>query len=135
MNCDELDTSASFTQLGLPLSSNLTWKTHIHSLAKHASQKLGFLARARGFFSSSQLLTINKSQICPSFEYCCHVSGGAQTSTLCLLEEVLSKAIRPTSHHSILEHATYGTSCLLLAFLNLSISHLSNPRYELDPTT
>ena len=44
MNGDELDTSASFTQLGLSLSSNLIWKNHIHSLAKHASQKLGFLA-------------------------------------------------------------------------------------------
>ena len=50
MNSDERDTSASFTHLGLTLSSNLTWKTHIPSLAKHASQKLGFLARARGFF-------------------------------------------------------------------------------------
>ena len=62
MNGDELDTSASFTQLGLSLSSNLTWKTHIHSLANYASQKLGFLARARGFFSSSHLLTIYMSQ-------------------------------------------------------------------------
>ena len=46
MNGNELD-----TQLGLSLSSNLTWKTHIHSLAKHASQKLGFLASQspRGF--------------------------------------------------------------------------------------
>ena len=52
MNGDEPDTSAPFTQLGLSLSSNLTWKTQIHSLAKHASQKLGFLARARGFFTS-----------------------------------------------------------------------------------
>ena len=62
-NGDELDTSASFTQLGLSLSSNLIWKTHIDSLAKHASRKLGFLARARGFFSSSHshLLTIYKS--------------------------------------------------------------------------
>ena len=72
MNGDELDTSASFTQLGHSLSSNLTWKTHIHSLAKHASQKLGFLARARGFFSSSHLLSIYKSQIRPSLEYCSH---------------------------------------------------------------
>ena len=73
MNGDELDTSASFTQLGLSLSSNITWKTHIHSLAKHASQKLGFLARACGFFSSSHLLSIYKSQIRPSLEYCSHV--------------------------------------------------------------
>ena len=58
MNGNELDTSASFTQLGLSLSSNLTWKTHIHSLAKHASQKLGFLARARGFFSPSNNIQV-----------------------------------------------------------------------------
>ena len=94
MNGDELDTSASFTQLGLSLSSNLSWKTHIHSLAKHASQKLGFLARARGFFSSSHLLSIYKSQIRPSLEYCSHVWGGAPKSTLCLLDKVQSKAIR-----------------------------------------
>ena len=94
MNFDELDTSASFTQLGLSLSSNLTGTTHIHSLAKHASQKLGFLARARGFFSSSHLLSIYKSQIRPSLEYCSHVWGGAPKSTLCLLDKVQSKAIR-----------------------------------------
>ena len=88
--------SCSFTQHGLSLSFNLTWKTHIHSLAKHASQKLGFLARARGFFSSSHshLLTIYKSQIRPSLEYCSHVWGGAPKSTLCLLDKVQSKAIR-----------------------------------------
>ena len=37
MNCNELDNSISFTQLGLSLSSNLTWKTPILSLAKHMS--------------------------------------------------------------------------------------------------
>ena len=94
MNGDELDTSASFTQLGLSLSSNLTWKAHIHSLAKHASQKLGFLVRAHGFFSFSHLLTICKFHIRPSLEHCFHVLGGAPKSTLCLLDKVQSKAIR-----------------------------------------
>ena len=101
MNGDELDTSASFTRLGLSLSSNLTWKTRIHSLAKHASQKLGFLARARGFFSSSHLLTIYKSQIRPSLEYCSHVWGGAPKSTLCLLDKVQSKAIRLSNNANL----------------------------------
>ena len=113
MNGDELSTSASFTQVGLSLSSNLTWKTHIHSLAKHASQKLGSLARARGFLSSSHLLTIYRSQIRPCLEYCSHVWGGAPKSTLCLLDKVQSKAIRlinnnnlakslqPISHHRL----------------------------------
>ena len=54
MNGDERDTSTSFPQLGLSLSSNITWKSHDNSLAKHASQKLGFLARAHGL---SYLLT------------------------------------------------------------------------------
>ena len=101
MNDDELDTSASFAQLSLPLSSNLTWKTHIHSIAKHASQELGFLARARGFFSSSHFLTIHKSQIRPSLEYYSHVWGCAPRSTLCLLDKVQSKAIRFTNNPNL----------------------------------
>ena len=110
MNGDELDTSASFTQLGVSLSSNLTWKTHIHSLAKHASRELSFIARPRGIFSSSHLLSINKSQICPSLKYCSPVCGGAPKSTHCLLDKVQSKAIRlihnpnRTKSHQPLSH-------------------------------
>ena len=94
MNGDELDQITSFTQPGLSLSFTLTWKIHIHSLAKHASQKLGFFARARESFSSSHSLSIYKSQIRPSLEYCSHVWGGAPKSTLFLLDKVQSKAIR-----------------------------------------
>ena len=125
INGDKLDTSASFTQLGLSLSSNLTWKTHIHSLAKHRSQKLGFLARACGFFSSSHLLSIYKSQIHPSLEYYSHVWGGAPKSTLCLLNKVQSKAIclinnpnltkslQPLSHRRLV-----GDLSILYRYLN-----------------
>ena len=49
MNGHKLDIWSSFTQLGLSVSSNLTWKPNINSIAKHASQKLGFLSRARGY--------------------------------------------------------------------------------------
>ena len=94
MNGHKLDISSSFTQLGLSISSNLTWIPHINSIAKHASQKLGFLSRARGYFSPSQLLTIYKSQIHPSLEYCFHIWGGAFNSSLNLLDRVQFKAIR-----------------------------------------
>ena len=87
----KLDISSFFTQLGLSISSNLTWKLHVHSIAKHASQKLGFLSRARGYFSPPQLLTIYKSQIRYSLEYYSHVWVGAPTSSLYLLDRVLSK--------------------------------------------
>ena len=86
--------------LQLP-SHNLFFLFHLISLGKLASipllnmhLKSDFLARARGFFSSSHLLSIYKSQIRPSLEYCSHVLGGAPKSTLCLLEKVQSKAIR-----------------------------------------
>ena len=41
----------------------------------------------------------------------------------CLIHELYR-----TNHYSSLEYAIYGTSCLLLAFLNLTICHLSNLR-------
>ena len=94
MNGHKLDISSSIIQLGLSISSNLTWKPHINAIAKHASQKLGLLSRARGYFSPSQVLTIYKSQIRPSLEYCSHVWGGAPKSYLHLLDRVQSKAIR-----------------------------------------
>ena len=89
----KLNISSSITQLSLSISSNLTWKPHINSIAKHASQKLGSLSRVRGYFSPSQLLAIYKSQIRPSLEYCSHVWSGAPKSPLHLLDRVQSKAI------------------------------------------
>ena len=94
MNGHKLDIPSSIILLGLHISSNLTRKSHINSIAKHASQKLGFLSRARGYFSPSQLLTIHKSQIHPSLEYCSHVWGGAPKSSLHLFDRVRSKSIR-----------------------------------------
>ena len=94
MNGHKLEIPSSSTQLGLSISSNLTWQPHINSITKHPSQKFGFLSRACGYFSPSQLLSIYKSQICPSLEYCSHVCGGAHKSSLHLLDRVQSKAIR-----------------------------------------
>ena len=101
-NCDD---DPSITQHGLSISCNLTWKPHINSIAKHASKKLGFLSRAHGYFSPSQLLTIYKFQIRPSLEYCSPIWGGAPTSSRHLLDKVQSKAIRLISNSNL-------TNCL-----------------------
>ena len=66
-----------------------------------SSQKLGFISRARGFFSPSQLLIIYKSQIRPSLEYCSHVWGGVPKSSLHLLDKVQSKVIRLINNPSL----------------------------------
>ena len=83
-----------FTLMHCTILSNITWKPHIYSIAKHASQKLGFLSRVRCYFSPPQLLTIYKSQTRRSLEYCSHIWGGAPKSSLHLLDEAQSKAIR-----------------------------------------
>ena len=52
-------------------------------------------------FSPSQLLTIYKSQIRPSLEYCSHVWGGTPRSSLHLLDKVQSKASRLINNPSL----------------------------------
>ena len=119
MNGHKLDISSSITQLGLSISSNLTWKPHINSIAKHASQKLGFLSRARGYLSPSQLLTIYKSQIRPFLEYFCHVWCGAPKSSLHLLDRVQSKAIRLINNPNLTNSLQSLSHCLLVADLSI----------------
>ena len=75
------------------LSLNLVFLFHLISL--------GFLSRARGYFSPSQLLTIYTSQIRPSLEYCSHVWGGAPKSSLHLLDRVQSKAIHLINNQNL----------------------------------
>ena len=42
MNGHKLDISSAITQFDFSISSNLIWKPHINSIAKHATQELGF---------------------------------------------------------------------------------------------
>ena len=80
--------------LGVSLSSNLKWHSHIATMAKSASRKLGFLFRAKRFFSPSHLLLLYKTQIRPSLEYCSHVWGDASLSTLSILDSIQNRAVR-----------------------------------------
>ena len=118
MNGHKLDISSSFTQLGLSISSYLTWKPHINSIEKYASQKLGFLSRARGYFSPSQLLTVYKSQIRPSLEYCSHFWGGAPKSRH-LLNRVQSKAIHLINNPNLTNSLQSLSHCRLIADLSI----------------
>nr|CAH7743670.1 unnamed protein product [Callosobruchus chinensis] len=61
-----------------------------------AGEKLGYLFRARKYFSPSNLLTLYKAQIRPSLEYCSHIWGAAAPTTLSILDAVQRRAIRPS---------------------------------------
>nr|CAH7767425.1 unnamed protein product [Callosobruchus chinensis] len=65
-----------------------------HDIATAAGKKLGYLFRARKYFSPSNLLTLYKAQIRPSLEHCSHICGAAAPTTLAILDSVQRRAIR-----------------------------------------
>nr|CAH7760274.1 unnamed protein product [Callosobruchus chinensis] len=65
-----LPRSHSFKLLGVSITENMIWHEHVSSIATAAGKKLGYLFRARKYFSPSNLLTLYKAQIRPSLEYC-----------------------------------------------------------------
>nr|CAH7748900.1 unnamed protein product [Callosobruchus chinensis] len=83
----------TFKLLGVSITENMIWHEHVSSIAT-AGKKLGYLFRARKYFSPSNLLTPFKAQIRPSLEYCSHIWGVAAPLTLSILDAVQRKAIR-----------------------------------------
>nr|CAH7761050.1 unnamed protein product [Callosobruchus chinensis] len=58
-----------------------------------AGKKLGYLFRAKKYFSPSNLLMLYKAQVRPSLE-CCHIWGAAGPTNLSILDAVQRTAIR-----------------------------------------
>nr|CAH7753132.1 unnamed protein product [Callosobruchus chinensis] len=94
MNNQALPRSHSFKLLGVSITENMIWHEHVSSIATAAREKLGYLFRARKYFSPSNLLMLYKAQIRPSLEYCSHIWGAAAPTTLSILDAVQSRAIR-----------------------------------------
>nr|CAH7749544.1 unnamed protein product [Callosobruchus chinensis] len=86
--------SQSFKLLGVSITENMIWHEHVSWIATAAGKKLGYLFRARKYFSPSNLLTLYKAQIRPSLEYCSHIWGAAAPTTLSILDAVQRRAIR-----------------------------------------
>lgn len=88
-----LQNQDSFGLVGICIEEDLKWHKHIISIASSAAKKLGFLFRARKYFSSVNLYTLYVSQIRPSLEYCSHIWGESPTSTLSILDSIQKRAI------------------------------------------
>ena len=113
-NDTHLSLSSTLNILGLSFTKTINWKSHISSLAKSASNKLGVLCRLHQFFSLYQLLlTLYRGFICPCMGYISHIGGkgSAHTHTQ-LLNKVESKAFCRLT----------DSSPLLLTVFNLSHS-------------
>jgi hypothetical protein len=92
MNGTTLSLEEHLEILGISISENLSWRDHLLNLVAAAARKLGALVRVAKYFTSSQLLTIYKSNIRPSIEYCSHVWGGS--SSVWVLERIDRRARR-----------------------------------------
>nr|CAH7752944.1 unnamed protein product [Callosobruchus chinensis] len=72
----------------------MIWHKHVSSIATAAGKKLGYLFRARKYFSPSNFFTLHKAQIRPSLEYYSHIWGAAAPTTLYILDAVQRRVIR-----------------------------------------
>nr|CAH7751886.1 unnamed protein product [Callosobruchus chinensis] len=54
-------------------TENMIWHEHVSSIATAAGKKLGYLFRARKYFSPSNFLTLYKAKKRPTLEYCLHI--------------------------------------------------------------
>nr|CAH7757454.1 unnamed protein product [Callosobruchus chinensis] len=72
----------------------MIWHEHVSSIATAAGKKLGYLFRARKYFSPSNLFLPYKAQIRPSLKYCSHIWGAVTQTTLSILDAVQRRSIR-----------------------------------------
>ena len=89
-----LEEKTSFKMLGLTFSSKLDWGSYIVSIAKTASKKIGALIRSMKFLSPKVALYLYKSTTQPCMEYYCHVSDGAPSCYLELLDKLQKRICR-----------------------------------------
>nr|CAH7717647.1 unnamed protein product [Callosobruchus chinensis] len=88
----------------------MIWHEYGSSIEAAAAKKLGYLFRARKYFSPSNLLTLYKAQIRPSLEYCSHICRAAAPTTMSVLDAVQRRTIRfigdptLTCHLQLLSH-------------------------------
>ena len=94
MNGSVLEEKSSFKMLGLTFSSKLDWGSHIISIAKTVSKKIGALIGYMKFLSPEVALYLYKCTICPCMEYCGQVWAGTSSCYLELLYKLQKRICR-----------------------------------------
>ena len=94
MSGSVFEEKSSFKMLGLTFSSKLDWGSHMISIAKNVSRKIGTLIHSMKFLSPVVALYLYKITIRPCMEYCCHVKAGAPSCLLELLDKLQKRICR-----------------------------------------
>ncbi|XP_045504410.1 uncharacterized protein LOC123701041 [Colias croceus] len=80
--------------LGVEISSDVQFRSHLEAKAKLASKKLGVLSRSRQYFKPAHRLQLYKAQVRPHMEYCSHLWAGAPQYQLLPLDRIQRRAAR-----------------------------------------
>ena len=94
MDVSVLEEKSSFKMLSLTFSSKLDWGSHVISIAKTGSKKIGALIRSMKFLSPKFALHLYKSTIWPCMEHCFYVCAGGPGCYLELLDELQKRRCR-----------------------------------------
>ena len=89
-----LEATTSAKYLGVDISDDLTWETHINRITKTANQTLGFLKRNIKIHSEELKATAYKALVRPKLEYCCTVWSPYQQTLIQQIEAVQRRAAR-----------------------------------------
>jgi hypothetical protein len=90
----EIPQSPNVKIVGLTISYNLNWSTHIMNIHRKANRTLYLLRRARPVLRPAALSTIYKSFIRSQVEYCCPIWMGAGVTLMNSLDRIQTRAIR-----------------------------------------
>ena len=88
----ELVSSANY--LGVTISNNPTWQTHIDNICKKAKQTLGFLRRNIKVHSQKLKSTAYLTLVRPQLEYCSSVWSPFSDSGMSQIEAIQRRAAR-----------------------------------------
>ena len=92
----EFEQVSTFKYLGLMLDSSISFESHLGTLTKKVSSRLGVLGRVRKFLPLKQRLVLYNSLILPHFDYASFVWSNAcskYTEPLCRLQKRAAKII------------------------------------------
>ena len=73
-----------YKYLGVTISSNLQWKSHVESVVMKANRLLGFIRVVAGKASTTAIFSLYKSLVLPILKYACpawHPSAGTAAGT------------------------------------------------------
>ena len=81
--CSEpLNQADSIKLVGVNISKNLNWNTHVESIAKIAGHSLGVLRKAKKLNDADGMATLYKTKVRSLMEYCGPVWQGATETAL-----------------------------------------------------